>query len=66
LEYNPEKAKKLLAQAGYPNKDRIKIYQKLQKILVADAPWVFINHATVLTAYQPNVKGFYPHPTGVS
>ncbi|HBF36255.1 MAG TPA: ABC transporter substrate-binding protein, partial [Firmicutes bacterium] len=47
-------------------KDRIKIYQQMQKILVADAPWVFINHATVLTAYQPKVKGFYPHPTGVS
>ena len=47
-------------------KERIKIYQKMQKILAADAPWLFINHTTVLTAYQPNVKGFYPHPTGVS
>ncbi len=66
--YSNPKADELLREGTrtLDQKERIKIYQKLQKILVADAPWVFINHATVLTAYQPKVKGFYPHPTGVS
>jgi len=47
-------------------KARIRIYQNLQKILAEDAPWVFISHQYDLAATRPNVKNFYPHPTGVS
>lgn len=47
-------------------KARVKIYQDLQKIVVDDAPWVFISHALDLYACKPAIKGFYPHPTGVS
>jgi len=47
-------------------KARVKIYQDLQKILVQDAPWVFISHSLDMAAYRPNVKGFKLHPVGVS
>ncbi len=47
-------------------KARVKIYQDLQKVLVEEAPWVFISHATDLYAVRPNVKNFQAHPTGVS
>jgi peptide/nickel transport system substrate-binding protein len=58
-----------LLQQGTVNSDpkvRTKTYQDLQKILVEDAPWVFISHAVDLAACKPTVKNFYPHPTGVS
>jgi peptide/nickel transport system substrate-binding protein len=47
-------------------KARIKIYHDLQKILIDEAPWVYISHAADLAATKPTVKNFYPHPTGVS
>jgi peptide/nickel transport system substrate-binding protein len=47
-------------------KARVKIYQDLQKILIDEAPWVYISHAEDLAACKPTVKNFYPHPTGVS
>ncbi len=47
-------------------KERAKIYSDMQKIVIDEAPWVFISHANDLYAYRPNVKGFNPHPTGVT
>jgi peptide/nickel transport system substrate-binding protein len=47
-------------------KGRVQVYQDLQKILIDEAPWVYISHATDLYAHRPNVKNFDPHPTGVS
>ena len=35
------------------SKARIKIYQDLQKILIDEAPWVFVSHAIDLAAYRP-------------
>jgi peptide/nickel transport system substrate-binding protein len=45
---------------------RVKIYHDIQKILLDDAPWVYISHATNLYAIRKNVKNFHPHPTGVT
>lgn len=47
-------------------KERIKIYQQLQKVLAQDVPWVYISHAVDMAATRPNVKGFSLHPTGVA
>lgn len=44
---------------------RAKIYSDLQKIILEDAPWVYLTHATMLAAYRPEVQGFAVHPTGV-
>lgn len=47
-------------------KKRVKIYQDMQKILIDEAPWVYISHASDLYAIRKNVKNFRPHPTGVT
>lgn len=47
-------------------KARVKIYQDMQKILVDEAPWVFISHAVDMASMRPGIKGFSLHPTGVS
>ncbi|MBO8138181.1 MAG: ABC transporter substrate-binding protein [Desulfotomaculum sp.] len=44
---------------------RAEIYSELQQILVKDAPWVFISHATAMTAERPGIENFKLHPTGV-
>ncbi|SFQ94780.1 ABC transporter substrate-binding protein [Desulfoscipio geothermicus] len=44
---------------------RAQIYSELQQIVVKDAPWVFISHATAMTAQSKNVENFSLHPTGV-
>lgn len=44
---------------------RVEIYKQMQKIVEADAPWVFISHGKTLAAYRPAVKDFKYHPTGV-
>ncbi|MEG6616542.1 ABC transporter substrate-binding protein [Peptococcaceae bacterium 1198_IL3148] len=44
---------------------RAEIYSELQKIVIEEAPWVFISHATAMTAERDNVVNFSLHPTGV-
>lgn len=44
---------------------RVQIYKDLQKVVQDQAPWVFISHGDTLSAYNPNVKNFHYHPTGV-
>lgn len=43
---------------------RAAIYADAQKLIMADAPWVFLSHSIDMAAYRPNVKGFSLHPTG--
>ncbi len=43
---------------------RAQIYSELQKIVLEEAPWVYLTHATSMAAYRPDVKGFKLHPTG--
>ena len=66
--YNNPKVDALLAKGvqTLDPKGRVKIYQDLQKVLVDEAPWIFISHAVDLAAYRPNVSGFALHPVGVS
>ncbi len=44
---------------------RAEIYSELQQILVEDAPWVYISHATAMTAQSSSVENLKLHPTGV-
>lgn len=66
--YANSKVDELLKQGTSTSnlKERVRIYRDLQKIVIEDAPWVFISHAVDLAACKPSVKNFYPHPTGVS
>lgn len=41
---------------------RRRIYFEAEKILVDDAPWIFIDHQLQVMVTKSNVKGFQPHP----
>jgi len=51
------------AQQTYDEKERLDLYIKAQRIIVDDAPWVFLNHTKQLAATRKDVKGFALHPT---
>jgi peptide/nickel transport system substrate-binding protein len=42
---------------------RTKIYDKAQRIVVDDAPWIFINSTLQIRAIRKNVKGYQLNPT---
>lgn len=46
--------------------ERAKLYSELQKIVVQEAPWVFLSHSKDMVAYSPKVQNFAMHPTGVT
>lgn len=43
---------------------REQMYRKVVRIIIQDAPWVFINHSLRLTATSPKMEGFIPHSAG--
>ncbi len=61
--YNPE-VEKLLEQASVVAdlKTRYALYQKVQRIIVHDAPWVFLYHPVAYIIRQPWVHGIRLHP----
>jgi peptide/nickel transport system substrate-binding protein len=64
--YKNEKVDELLRQ-GRTTLDRAKrteIYQQAQKLIVADAPWIWIDHETQIVAMDKRIQNFKLHPTG--
>ena len=60
---NPTVNKMLDAALIEPNRaKRLAMYQAAEKIVVDDAPWVFLHHTERYAAQQPWVKGFKLHP----
>ncbi|MFZ3101192.1 MAG: ABC transporter substrate-binding protein [Desulfitobacteriaceae bacterium] len=53
------------AQAATESSERIRKYALAQKILVADAPWIFISHALNVVVTHQNVEGLCVSPTGL-
>ncbi|MEO0281097.1 MAG: ABC transporter substrate-binding protein [candidate division WOR-3 bacterium] len=45
--------------------ERNKLYQEIEKIIVDDAPWVFLTHNYRQIAIHDDVHGFYAHPLSV-
>jgi len=43
---------------------RTELYQQAQKMIVADAPWITIDHETQIVVMASNIKNFKLHPTG--
>lgn len=44
--------------------ERLACYRQLEKILVEEAPWVFLYHSIRYSAVQPWVHGYRPRPMG--
>ena len=43
---------------------RAELYRKAQQIIVADAPWIFVDHEQQVVATRAGLKGFKLHPSG--
>src|SRR2546430_17541637 len=44
-------------------KKRAELYREAQRILVDDAPWVFVDHEIQTAAHAKRVQGFKLHPS---
>lgn len=49
-------------QAARSEKERVSAYEKAEKIIVSEAPWVFFWHKTDYTLRQPWIKGYRMYP----
>ncbi|MCS7257234.1 MAG: ABC transporter substrate-binding protein [Thermomicrobium sp.] len=65
--YRNEQVDDLLRQAQRisDRAQRERLYQQALKLLVADAPWAWIDHETQIVAMKKFIQGFKLHPTGV-
>ncbi len=63
--YKNEKYDELLQQARLTTdqKKRAELYREAQRILVDDAPWVFVDHEIQTAAHARRVHGFKLHPS---
>ena len=63
--YKNTRFDELLAQARLvtDQAERAKLYREAQKILVEDAPWVFVDHEVQIAAVSKRVQGFKLHPS---
>jgi peptide/nickel transport system substrate-binding protein len=63
--YKNDKFDELLAQARQTTDQpkRAALYREAQKILVEDAPWVFVDHEVQIAAMSKRVQGFKLHPS---
>jgi peptide/nickel transport system substrate-binding protein len=64
--YKNEKVDQMLREARttLDRARRTELYQQAQKMIVADAPWITIDHETQIVAMTSNIKNFKLHPTG--
>lgn len=62
---NPE-VDQLLLQARQVSEQprRAELYRRAQRMIVEDAPWVFVDHEVQVVATRANLKGFKLHPSG--
>jgi peptide/nickel transport system substrate-binding protein len=63
--YKNDKYDELLHQARLTTdqKKRAELYREAQRILVDDAPWVFVDHEIQTAAHAKRVQGFKLHPS---
>jgi peptide/nickel transport system substrate-binding protein len=63
--YKNSQVDKLLKQAAaeVDHAKRLQMYSRVQKMILDDAPWVFINSTLHIRATWKNVKGFRLNPT---
>lgn len=65
--YDSDEYKALIQQglATEEGDERDQIYLQCEQMVAEQMPWMVISHAKNLAGYNPNVQGFYYHPTGV-
>ncbi|HEY8497609.1 MAG TPA: ABC transporter substrate-binding protein [Limnochordales bacterium] len=65
--YRNEEVDRLLvaAQQTTDRAQRARLYQQAQALIMADAPWVPVDHETQIVVASRRIKGFTLHPTGV-
>jgi peptide/nickel transport system substrate-binding protein len=63
--YKNERFDALLAEARHSSDQpkRAELYREAQRILVEDAPWVFVDHEIQIAAFSRRVQGFKLHPS---
>ena len=63
--YKNEQFDKLLSEARLTTDQakRAAMYRQAQKILVEDAPWIFVDHEVQIAALGKRVQGFKLHPS---
>ena len=62
---NPEVDQLLLqARQVADQGKRADLYKRAQRLIVEDAPWLFVDHEVQVVATRANVKGFRLHPSG--
>jgi peptide/nickel transport system substrate-binding protein len=63
--YRNEKFDQLLTEARHTTDQakRAALYRQAQKILVEDAPWIFVDHEVQIAAFARRVQGFKLHPS---
>jgi len=64
--YNNPEVDQLLVQARQiaDRGKRAELYRKAQRLIVEDAPWLFVDHEVQVVATRAGVKGFKLHPSG--
>jgi len=62
--YNNPQVNALLNAAGIETNQakRLKMYQQAEKIIVNEAPWIFLLHTERYVVHQPWIKGYTLHP----
>lgn len=65
--YKNPKVDQLLKQARIieDKQKRTEMYSEAQKLIMADAPWVVLDHEKQIVVAKKNLKNFKLHPTGV-
>ena len=43
-------------------KARVPLYREAQKLVVEDAPWIFVDHGKQVIVHRKRVQGFKLHP----
>jgi peptide/nickel transport system substrate-binding protein len=43
---------------------RAELYRRVQRMVVEDAPWIFVDHEVQVVAVRAGLKGFKLHPSG--
>jgi peptide/nickel transport system substrate-binding protein len=63
--YRNERFDDLLTQARQTTDQprRAELYRDAQRILVEDAPWIFVDHEIQIAAFSRRVQGFKLHPS---
>ena len=64
--YNNSEVDQLLVQARQTGDRarRVELYRRAQRVIVEDAPMVFVDHEVQVVATRAGVKGFRLHPSG--